>query len=359
MAEDFITPFGVPHWLDESFTYKKPHGFQLGGGDFIPVRNWRNLYEQVCRILLQRYPERFAHLLDEYGYYVRGKRRQEFTSDPEQLRDPIYVGNHIYAEGNHSANDFRNLLRILLKSFELELAVYWHESPRERKLGTHIGEPDPYIASIKRELLKRLEIRLNYEVESAGLSHTPLQPAVPAWAVAIVERAVRIEQRPATAAPDHLLEMLMGGITSGQAYIVSKKPYNILLDLQAALEVTTDLINLLTGGDLGIDWLKGAIELGFLSTKALLGCTIELGTGAAAVIYAMWAIQDKEKVEADNLFKRIRGWLRTKRIKAPSSKQYHEAITELVHIRAIEPKDKPPPPHFKLKERLTVVTEVW
>jgi hypothetical protein len=119
----------APHTLDESFTYKRPYGFVLGQAAYKGIKTWRNLYVQVLKELKQHQPQRFANLLDEEKF-ISSRGKSWFSRTGKDLRDPVRLEPNFYAEGNLSANNIRDNIRVLLEHFGIayqEMAVYLRE----------------------------------------------------------------------------------------------------------------------------------------------------------------------------------------------------------------------------------------
>jgi hypothetical protein len=107
-----------PHSLDEDFTYRRPHGFILNGEGTTGVTTWRRLYELLCQQLLKRNSDEF-HKLPNNPDFISNRGHHSFSRDPEKLRSPSLIGDGVHAEINLSANMIRDLIRRLLKTFDI------------------------------------------------------------------------------------------------------------------------------------------------------------------------------------------------------------------------------------------------
>lgn len=114
------------HGIGEDFTFKRPYGFVLCGQGFKEVNTWRRIFEQVCRILNDRDAERFKRLQDNPDFKTR-RGNVYFSTDPDKLRVASEVVPGLSAEVNLSANHLRNLIRDLLKTFQIpetDITIY-------------------------------------------------------------------------------------------------------------------------------------------------------------------------------------------------------------------------------------------
>ena len=108
-----------PHSIDEDLTYKRPHGFILGGQATSGITTWQRLYELVCRHLYQRDSARFVSLVDN-PEFISNRGHHSVTHDSDSLRKALEVGDGLYVECNLSANGIRDMLEHLLVAFEIE-----------------------------------------------------------------------------------------------------------------------------------------------------------------------------------------------------------------------------------------------
>jgi hypothetical protein len=115
-----------PHSIEESFTYRRPHGFVLDGQAATGVTIWRRLYELVCQQLARRDAARFRGLPDN-PRFRSNRGHPEFARDPSVLRSAAPLADGVHAEINHSANGLAAVIRDLLTEFEIppdQLRIY-------------------------------------------------------------------------------------------------------------------------------------------------------------------------------------------------------------------------------------------
>lgn len=117
------------HRLDEDFTFKRPCGYALQGKAFNGLTTWRRLFDHVCRQLHQRDADLFSQLPDLPAFKTR-RGNAFFAKDPDALRVDSEVVPGTYAEVNLSAKGLCNVMRLLLKTYnipESEMTVYLRE----------------------------------------------------------------------------------------------------------------------------------------------------------------------------------------------------------------------------------------
>jgi hypothetical protein len=108
----------VPHTINESFTFKRPHGFVLDGQGTTGITTWQRLYELVCRQLMSRDADRFRALYN-HPDFVSNRGNRTVTNDPLSLRKALAVGDGLFIESNLSANGIADMLRRLLNHFQV------------------------------------------------------------------------------------------------------------------------------------------------------------------------------------------------------------------------------------------------
>lgn len=107
-----------PYSLNESFTYKRPHGFVLEGQATIGITTWKRLFELVCRQLFQRSPDRFRALID-HPEFISNRGNHSVTRDAAALRGALAVADGIFIECNLSANGIRDMIVRLLAAYDI------------------------------------------------------------------------------------------------------------------------------------------------------------------------------------------------------------------------------------------------
>jgi hypothetical protein len=110
-----------PHYLDEDFTYKRPHGFVLAGQAATGITTWQRIYELVCRQLVVRDMPRFRGLSSD-PEFISNRGHHTVTTEPAKLRKALDVGHGVFVESNLSANGIRDMLRRFLKAYEIPKA---------------------------------------------------------------------------------------------------------------------------------------------------------------------------------------------------------------------------------------------
>lgn len=121
-----IDPKAEAHSLKENFRHKQPYAFVLQQGVFKHVTTWRNLYERVLRVLQEEDPKRFAELLENQEFTDR-RGKPYFARSREPFIRASKLADNIYAEVTLGANEIRDRIRHLLKTFEIpqeDMIVY-------------------------------------------------------------------------------------------------------------------------------------------------------------------------------------------------------------------------------------------
>lgn len=118
-----------PHSLKESFTYKRPFDFVLLGRAFKDILTWRQVYELVCRLLADKNLKLFA-ALPKNSDYTSNRGNSIFATKPDNLRLAMKITDSVFAEANLSANNIRDNIVKLLKTFSIstkEMKIYLRE----------------------------------------------------------------------------------------------------------------------------------------------------------------------------------------------------------------------------------------
>lgn len=102
---------------DDDFTNTKVEKF-IFRGENIKVRNWTELYENICSILYEMNPIPFIRLVKkEFSQVYLNKR---FSNDDIGLRYPFKVGNNVYIEKNLSTEAKLQTLRIIFDEYRID-----------------------------------------------------------------------------------------------------------------------------------------------------------------------------------------------------------------------------------------------
>jgi hypothetical protein len=118
-----------PRGLDEDFRYKRPYGFVIQGAPYGNKLTWSELYLQFCSYLQCVNSTKFATLGDDPDH-ISNRGNRYFSRRIEDLRGPQKCGPSIHAEMNLSANQIRDSIKRLLKTFQInqnELTIYLRE----------------------------------------------------------------------------------------------------------------------------------------------------------------------------------------------------------------------------------------
>lgn len=117
------------HSIDEDFTYRRPHGFVLGGQATTGITTWQRLYLLLCRQLYARDTARFRGLC-EHAAFISNRGHRTFDASPTEMRKALEIADGFYAESNLSANGIRDVIRDLLGVFDISkehLRIYLRE----------------------------------------------------------------------------------------------------------------------------------------------------------------------------------------------------------------------------------------
>lgn len=117
------------HSLAEDFRYKRPYGFVLQRRAFKDIVTWRRVFELVCRVLQEKDSRKFNALPDNPDF-ISTHGKSYFARKPELVRSPSKLAPNVYAEVNLSANNIRDRIRDLLKTFDIpenEMIIYLRE----------------------------------------------------------------------------------------------------------------------------------------------------------------------------------------------------------------------------------------
>lgn len=111
-----------PHTLYESYTYKRPAGFEILGERF-DVKEWKDVLVKTCSFLASRDQKRFNNFVDDKT--MQGRKHPYFCKDPEKTPEPRKVeGTDIYVMSNMSANQIRNMIIKMLRRYNIKISDY-------------------------------------------------------------------------------------------------------------------------------------------------------------------------------------------------------------------------------------------
>jgi hypothetical protein len=118
-----------PHSLHEDFKYKRPYGFVIQGSPYKNKVTWSELYLQLCSYL-QSSNQSLFHSLDTDPDHISNRKNKYFSLNTSELRNSQKCGNSIYVEMNLSANQIRDSIKRLLKTFDVptdQFTIYLRE----------------------------------------------------------------------------------------------------------------------------------------------------------------------------------------------------------------------------------------
>jgi len=118
-----------PHNLTEDFKYKRPYGFVLAGTPYKNKMTWSELYIQLCTHLLNT-DHKIFNSLESNQEHVSNRNNKYFSSNPNELRSSQKCGASTYVEMNLSANQIRDSIKRLLKTYNIkhaDLSIYLRE----------------------------------------------------------------------------------------------------------------------------------------------------------------------------------------------------------------------------------------
>lgn len=118
-----------PHSLTEDFKYKRPYGFVLKETPYKNKLTWSELYMQFCTHLRNTDQNIFSSLESNQDH-ISNRNNKYFSSQPSDLRSPQKCGSSMYVEMNLSANQIRDSIKRLLKTFNIkytDLTIYLRE----------------------------------------------------------------------------------------------------------------------------------------------------------------------------------------------------------------------------------------
>ncbi|HHU18230.1 MAG TPA: hypothetical protein GXZ70_08515 [Clostridiales bacterium] len=119
---DYEVDSSIPHTLYESFTHKKVAAFSFNNTRY-PARNWKDVLLQTCDLLAEIDANKFEELIDDPA--MKGRKISYFSRNKADGRSSKIKNIDIYVWTNLSANSIRNLIRKLLKKFNMRIADYY------------------------------------------------------------------------------------------------------------------------------------------------------------------------------------------------------------------------------------------
>ena len=118
-----------PHSLSEDFKYKRPFGFVLENSAYENKLTWSEVYNQICTYLHNKDASLFESLGNNPDH-ISNRNNKYFSRQSGDLRSAQKCGSSIFIEMNLSANQIRDSIIRLLKTFKIQekkLIIYFRE----------------------------------------------------------------------------------------------------------------------------------------------------------------------------------------------------------------------------------------
>ncbi len=119
---DYAVDSSIPHTLYEDFTHKKAVAF-LFNNKRHPAKDWKDVLLQTCDLLAEIDAAKFSEFINDPG--MRGRKISYFSKKHVDRKNAKMKNIDIYVWTNLSANSIRNLIRKLLKKFNIKLTNYY------------------------------------------------------------------------------------------------------------------------------------------------------------------------------------------------------------------------------------------
>lgn len=101
--------------IDSDFTGESPSYIMIEGNN-IEVSSWKEVHIEVCNYLINKDSNKFVNISND----IKGRKRPYFTKKENELRVPYYLDKvNLYMEINLSANNIINIIKKLLKEFNI------------------------------------------------------------------------------------------------------------------------------------------------------------------------------------------------------------------------------------------------
>lgn len=118
-----------PHLLGEDFKYKRPFGFVLEDSAYKNMRTWSEIYIKIGTYLQTKDSAIFSSLEND-PQHISNRNNKYFSRKQGDLRSAHKCGPSIYMEMNLSANQIRDSIVRLLKTYKIKeskLTIYLRE----------------------------------------------------------------------------------------------------------------------------------------------------------------------------------------------------------------------------------------
>ena len=101
----------------EDWTYKKPESFVLRGIRY-PEKQWKTMLIHILGLLYKDNPEIIQSM--EQSGYISGMKGIKLSKERNTLRSPGHIrGSQIWIETNLSANNIRDAILVLLRTYNI------------------------------------------------------------------------------------------------------------------------------------------------------------------------------------------------------------------------------------------------
>jgi hypothetical protein len=129
---DFVLPKKTENLYslsdNQSFIGKKIESYIFQDKE-TKVKSWKDLYQHICLTLYDLDSNKFKSFLSDEDFQT--KKRKMISSNKSDLRNPLKLSDTIYLESNHNTDTILDLIRLILRKFEIEedeVSLYLREN---------------------------------------------------------------------------------------------------------------------------------------------------------------------------------------------------------------------------------------
>lgn len=119
---EYTVDTALPHSLYENFTNKKVTAFSLSGVRY-EVKDWKDVLMKTCNLLASENSDVFYAFVNDPA--MKGRKNSYFGLTPVAKKNAKMDELNLYVWTNLSANHIRNLIRKLLKKFNMKIENYF------------------------------------------------------------------------------------------------------------------------------------------------------------------------------------------------------------------------------------------
>lgn len=119
---EYVVDSSIPHTLYEDFTHKKAAAFLLNNMRY-PARDWKDVLLQTCDLLAEIDSGKFLEFVNDP--VMKGRKISYFSEKHVDGKNVKMADIDIYVWTNLSANNIRNLIRKMLKKFNIRITDYY------------------------------------------------------------------------------------------------------------------------------------------------------------------------------------------------------------------------------------------